>query len=93
MGGLATTYFMRKQYDQALAWSEKALLENPSNMQALRAKVMSAAKLGDFERARSAAEKLWTLYPRNFERIEKMMQRQEDVQERADALRLAGIPA
>lgn len=90
MGGMATVYFLRDEYDQAFQWAERGLLEMPTNMQSLRALAISAARLGDVTRARGAADTLWKLYPRNLDRIRKMMRRAEDVQRITAALELAG---
>jgi adenylate cyclase len=89
LGGMATVHYLRGDYDQALACAEQGLLEMPSNMQCLRALAMTAARTGDAERARSAAEKL-RAYPRNIERIRKMMTRTQDVERIIEGLELAG---
>lgn len=90
MGGMATTYYMRDDFDRAFYWAEKGLLEAASNMQCLRALALSAAELGKLDLARTTAEKLRASYPRNLDRIRKMMQRKEDVERVAEGLRRAG---
>ena len=89
MGGIATVHFLQGKYADALKWSEKALLEMPSNLHGLHAMAITASATGDRARAKAASDKLLSLYPRHLDRIQRLMRRQEDFQRISDALQLA----
>ena len=89
MGGIATVHFLQGKYADAFKWSEKALLEMPSNLHGLHAMAITASATGDRTRAKAASDKLLSLYPRHLDRIRRLMRRQEDFQRISDALQLA----
>jgi Flp pilus assembly protein TadD len=93
--GTGCAHFLAGRYDEAFAWAEAAVRQQPNCCPALRALVASSAMLGRLERAQSALEDLRRLDPGL--RISTLrdlfpLRRVGDFAKWEEGLRLAGLP-
>ncbi|MGO8918399.1 MAG: tetratricopeptide repeat protein [Stellaceae bacterium] len=94
-GAAALAHFIAGRYDDASAWAEKALQQNPLFSPATRVAVASAALLGRLESARSHLARLCQLDPGLLVSTlgDRMTLRRPDDHARlAEGLRRAGLP-
>ena len=94
-GATAFAHFFAGRYEQASAWSEKALREQPHYLTALRVAAASSALAGRLEEARQAIARLHQLDPAL--RVSNLkdripLRRPEDISRYEDGLRKAGLP-
>jgi tetratricopeptide (TPR) repeat protein len=91
----AMAHFFADQYDQSLAWAEKALREHPDYQLVLRVFVAAKALAGHQKTAKQALERLRQLDPAL--RVSNIgerfpLRRAEDIARFAEGLRKAGLP-
>lgn len=92
---LAIGYFLVGRNDDALEWSDKALVDHPNQLPTLRFAAAVKASLGQIDQARQVARRIFEINPG--ERIEnismvRFQQNPEYKQRLIDGLRLAGLP-
>ena len=93
--GTAFAHFVCGRYDEALAWAQKALGEQPNYVTAVRIAAATNALQGRPEEARQAMARLRQLDPAL--RVSNLkdripLRRQEDMVRFAEGLRKAGLP-
>jgi len=93
--GTAFAHFVCGRYDEALAWAQKALGEQPNYVTAVRIAAATNALQGRSEEARQAMARLRQLDPAL--RVSNLkdripLRRQEDMVRFAEGLRKAGLP-
>jgi len=93
--GIAFAHVLAGRYDEASAYAEQALSENPDSHQALRMTAMSHALAGRLERAQKAMQRLRQIDPAL--RVSNLrdltpLRRPEDVARYAEGMRKAGLP-
>jgi tetratricopeptide (TPR) repeat protein len=94
-GGMAYAYFQAGRYEEAIAASKKALMQNPRFTVALRNLAASLVRQGKQDEARAAMRDLLAIEPQLT--VARLRGRMMNVEERrwneyADALRGAGLP-
>jgi TolB-like protein len=93
--GTAFSHFLAGRYEEALAWAQKALHEQPNYPAANRILAASHALAGRLEEARQAVNRLLELDPtRRVSNLSEVMplRRPDDLAKFAEALRKAGLP-
>jgi TolB-like protein/Tfp pilus assembly protein PilF len=94
--GTAFAHFLAGRYEEASAWAEKSLRENPQHVAALRHIAASNALAGRPEEARNAIARALELDPEmrlsNLNNRISKRRRAEDREKYEEALRLAGLP-
>jgi TolB-like protein/Tfp pilus assembly protein PilF len=95
-GATASAHFFAGRYDEASAWAEKALRENPNHRQATRVAAASHALAGRLREARNAMARMCRLDPdlrvSNMKDRLPALRRPEDLARYAEGLRKAGLP-
>ena len=61
--GFAVAHFAARRFEQAIAWADRALLDNRRLVPALRTKIAASAHLGRLDEARTACDQLRALHP------------------------------
>jgi len=96
LSGIALAHFLAGRHQEASAWVEKSLRENPRSLGTLRLAAVSNALAGRPEEARKAVARALELDPAM--RLSTLKDRigifgrAEDGEKYAEALRLAGLP-
>ena len=92
----ASAHFFAGRYDEASSWAEKALREQPNNLDVIGSLAMSDALAGQLEKARRGMARLVMLSPgRRLSNIHDRMspfRRPEDAAKVEEAARRAGLP-
>jgi tetratricopeptide (TPR) repeat protein len=95
-GATASAHFFAGRYDDASAWAERAMRENPNHRQATRVAAASHALAGRSEEARNAMARVAQLDPElrlsNMKERLPALRRLEDLARYAEGLRKAGLP-
>jgi len=95
LNGLAWSHFFAGRPVEALAWAERALLENPICKPALRIRAASQAELGRMDDARMTIERMALADPefrvRDLTKVAPF-RKPEDLARFEEALRKAGLP-
>jgi TolB-like protein/tetratricopeptide (TPR) repeat protein len=94
-GATAAAHFFAGRYEDAIAWAEKALTEQPNYGTAARILAASNALIGRFEEAAKAIAQLQSIDPND--RIANLkdwmkLRRPQDIARIEDGLRKAGLP-
>jgi tetratricopeptide (TPR) repeat protein len=96
LNGIAQAHFMAGRYDDALAWAERAVSEQPNYLTAYRLQPPAYALSGRMDEARRAMAELRRLAPQmRLSNVGDWMapyRRGEDVARWVEGLRLAGLP-
>jgi TolB-like protein len=94
--GLSAAYFDSGRFDEAVSWSEAALVHNPRFTIALRVLAASLAKLGQCERAATVVQESLRIEPElTLSKLRARLRVYDETPSRRnllDALRLAGFP-
>ena len=94
--GLGMALFFQEQFDEAVYWAEKALVDNPRCTIALRTLAASLAKMGQRERAATVVQALLKVEPQLTLSIWRARLKWLDEtpwgNRYVEALRLAGLP-
>lgn len=93
--GMGMVHFIAGRFDEAIAWNEKALAQNPRSAVALRVLAASLASMGEINRANEAIQELLKIEPdlTISSLLMRMRMQHQDVWEKfSAALRLAGLP-
>ena len=95
LNGIAWSHFFAGRCDEALAWVERALRENPNCKPALRISAASQALLGRMENARTIIGRMREIDPefrvRDLTKVAPF-RKPEDLAKFEQALRKAGLP-
>lgn len=95
LNGIAWSHFFAGRPDNALAWAERALRENPTCKPALRISAASQASLGRMENARTTIDRMREIDPefrvRDLTKVAPF-RKPEDLAKYEEALRKAGLP-
>ena len=95
LNGIAWSHFFAGRSDEALAWAERALRENPNCKPALRISAASQALLGRMEDARMTIGRMREIDPefrvRDLTKVAPF-RKPEDLAKFEEALRKAGLP-
>jgi TolB-like protein len=95
-GGIACAHFLERRYDDALAWAEQSLNEQPSWFSAARLRIAVLALSGRTEAARRAWAELDRVQPgirlADVDRWMPPFRRPEDTALYSQGLREAGVP-
>jgi adenylate cyclase len=93
--GLARAHFLLGRLDEARAWAEKSLTDNPSYLPSLRTMAAIEAVAGDLERARNIASRILLQHRDHAtgrSTTARLMRNEEHRRKYVEALRLAGLP-
>jgi tetratricopeptide (TPR) repeat protein len=93
--GMALAYFLFGKYAEAQSCVQKALVESPKFIPALRVSAAIAAALGDFERGRLIVNQILELEPSqkiSSSRVVHLSRKPEDRVKMIEYLRLVGLP-
>ena len=93
--GLGLSHYMLDQFDDAVFWSEKAVIENPRSGVALRILAACLAKAGENEEASAMVRRLLEIDPQltiSKWRLRTMFYERSAYEKIAGGLRLAGLP-
>ena len=94
--GIARAHFNAARYDEAVAWSDRAISNRSDSTNARRTKIAAHAQAGRMEEARRAMADLLTLDPRwrlaRRRSFAGPWRRPDDFNRWVEGLRLAGIP-
>jgi TolB-like protein len=94
-GGMSLAYFLEEKFEDSIAWSQKALAQNPRYVVAIRLLATNYARLGKPEKAAQWVQQLLKGDPTLTisKQRSRMMFMDENVWKKlADGLRLAGLP-
>jgi Flp pilus assembly protein TadD len=93
---MASAHFFAGRYDEAASWAEKALREQPNNLDVIGSLALSLALAGRLDAARATMANLIRLSPeRRLSNINDRLspyRRPEDRAKVVEAARLAGLP-
>jgi adenylate cyclase len=95
-GGVGYCHYQRREYKEAVAWTQKALVENPRSAPALWFLAAAWGQLGDKEKAAAAMAEVLKLEPTltlSRLRARSMYTREDIWLHTCEGLRLAGMPA
>lgn len=95
MSGLAFAHFFAGRNDQALVWAERALIDGPTHMPALRILVAASALSGQPEKCARALARLLQVHPSetiSSVPILSLLRNDNDRQRMIDGFRIAGLP-
>ena len=94
-GGMAYAHYQQDEFEEAVAWAQKAVADNPRFAGALWFLAAALAKLGESDRAAAAMAEVLKIEPQlTLSRLRaRSMHTREDVWlKTAEGLRLAGMP-
>jgi len=94
-GGMAYAHYQQGEFEEAVAWAQKALADNPRSSGALWFLVAALGKLGEKEKAAAAMAEVLKIEPGltlSLLRARSMYTREDVWLKNAEGLRLAGMP-
>jgi len=94
-GGMSLAYYLEENFDQSIAWSEKALAQNPRYVVSIRLLAANYARLGLKDRAAERMQQLLKGDPQLTiakQRSRMMFMDAAVWSKLADGLKLAGLP-